>query len=66
MEEEANVAAQDLSIAPKYASPPTTCYLVGGSCLNINNHVAPWEYNFVVSLQIVWPTTTMWPKGEAR
>jgi hypothetical protein len=49
MEEEANVAAQDLSIAPKYASPPTTCYLVGGSCLNINNRVAPWEYNLLLN-----------------
>jgi hypothetical protein len=50
MEEEANVAAQDLSIAPKYASPPTTCYLVGGSCLNINN-VAPWGYNLLLNQQ---------------
>jgi hypothetical protein len=46
MEEEANVAAQDLSIAPKYASPPTTCYLVGGSLLEHQQSCGPMGIQF--------------------
>jgi hypothetical protein len=53
MEEEANVAAQDLSIAPKYASPPTTCYSVGGSLLEHQQSCGPMGIQFVAESTIL-------------